>query len=75
MMKYRIVKRHNDNYKYYAQKCIFGIWIDCKYFDLISVHSYDSYDDSFEVVRGWIDTKINPQKYPKEEVVEIYEGP
>jgi hypothetical protein len=77
-MKYRIVKRNTNTLGditrwdwYYAQRNIFGVWIDLRFHPFIS--TYDSYDVDLNAVERWLDNHINGKGPKTEEVVKTYE--
>lgn len=78
MTKYRIVKRNTNSHGditrfdwYYAQRNIFGVWVDLRFHPFISI--YDSYDVDLMVVERWLDNYINGLGPKSEEVVKTYE--
>jgi hypothetical protein len=77
-MKCRIVKRNTSGCGdvsrfdwYYAQRNIFGVWIDLRHHPFIS--TYDSYDMHLNTVERWLDDYINGHNPKTEEVVKEYE--
>ena len=77
IMKYRIVKRNTNGNGditrfdwYYAQRNIFGMWVDLRFHPFIS--TYDSYDVDLVVVERWLNNYINGLGPKSEEVVKTY---
>jgi hypothetical protein len=78
MTKYRIVKRNISGSGvvsrwdwYYAQRNIFGVWIDLRLHPFIS--TYDAYDMDLNTVERWLNNYINGKGPKTEEVVKTYE--
>jgi hypothetical protein len=78
IMKYRIVKRNFDTRGevrrwnwYYAQRNIFGIWVDLRLHPFID--TFDSYDMDLNTVERWLNVYISNKGSATEEVVKTYD--
>ena len=58
--KFRIIKREDDFYPFYAQRKVLDLfWIDCKY---IETSNTDCFDHNFTVVERYVKRKLNKYK-------------